>query len=130
MLAKIAVADYMSTNLVTVTPDTDVFKAIKKLLDHKITSMPVVDAHGKLLGVFSERNGVKIFVDSAYNQGMAGKVAEFMGDEAPVNADESLIDVASKFQNTSSRSFPVLQNGELIGMISRIDVLRALLTLQ
>jgi len=125
MLAKIAVADYMSTHLVTVTPDTDVTKAIK-LLDHKITSMPVVDAHGKLVGVFSEKDGVKVFVEAAYNQGMAGKVAEFMSQESPVNADESLIDIASKFQNTASRSFPVLQNGELAGMISRIDVLRAL----
>lgn len=126
MLAKIAVADYMSTHLVTVTPDTDVTKAIKKLLDHKITSMPVVDTHGKLVGVFSEKDGVKVFVESAYNQGMAGKVAEFMSHESPVNADESLVDIASKFQNTVSRSFPVLQNGELAGMISRIDVLRAL----
>ena len=37
MLAKITVADYMTKRLVTLTKDTNVIDAIKKLLDHKIT---------------------------------------------------------------------------------------------
>jgi CBS domain-containing protein len=131
MLAKIAVADYMSTNLVTVTPDTEIVIAIKKLLDHKITSMPVVDQRGKLVGIFSEKDGMKIFLESAYNQSMDGTVGEFMNKEPVVfNADASLVDVATKFQELPVRSFPVFQNAELVGIISRVDVLRALLSLR
>lgn len=128
MLAKIAAADYMSTNIVKVSPDTEVSQAIKILLDHKITSMPVVDQRGKLMGIFSERDGMKVVVESAYNQSMDGKVSDIMG-KSPIiiDADESLVDVAAKFQETSTRSFPVFQEGELVGMISRVDVLRALL---
>ncbi|WAR43248.1 CBS domain-containing protein [Methylomonas rapida] len=129
MLAKIAVADYMSTHVTTVAPETDVAQALKKMLDHRVTSVPVVDSHGKLVGIFSEKDGMKIVVESAYNQSMAGKVSEFMSKElVVVDADESLVDVAAKFQNTPIRSFPVMREGEMVGMISRVDVLRALVS--
>jgi CBS domain-containing protein len=131
MLAKIAVVDYMSTKVVTVTPDTEISQAVKTLLDHKITSVPVVDQQGKLVGIFSEKDGMKVFVESAYNQSMAGKVGEFMSkDPQFVNADASLVDVASKFQESPTRSFPVFQNDQFVGMISRVDVLRALLAIR
>jgi CBS domain-containing protein len=131
MLAKIAVADYMTTNIVTVNPETEIHQAIKKLLDHKITSMPVLDERGKLVGVFSEKHGMKVVVESAYNQGLEGKVGEIMTKEPPIiNADASVVDAALTFQNTPIRSLPVFQNGELVGMVSRIDVLRALLSLR
>lgn len=129
MLAKIAVADYMSKHPVTVSPDTEVSSAFKKMLDHKITSVPVVDSHGKLVGIFSEKDGMKIVLESAYNQSMTGKVSEFM-TAAPlvVDVEESLVDVAAKFQNSPIRSFPVFQDGAMVGMISRVDVLRALVS--
>lgn len=127
MIAKIAVADFMSTKIISVTPDTEISQAVKKLLDCKVTSVPVVDDRGKLVGVFSERDAMKVCVESAYNQSMEGKVCEFMTKHPIIiNADESLVDVAAKFQETSTRSFPVFQNDALVGMISRIDVLRAL----
>ncbi|MCQ8181121.1 CBS domain-containing protein [Methylomonas sp. SURF-1] len=131
MLAKIAVADYMSAKMITVTPDTQITQAVKKLLDHKVTSLPVVDERGKLVGVFSEKEGMKVFVGSAYNQTLEGTVGEYMNkDPQLVNGDDSLVDVAAKFQESATRSFPVMQNGELAGMISRIDVLRALLAIR
>ncbi|MGR8935701.1 MAG: CBS domain-containing protein [Gammaproteobacteria bacterium] len=130
MLAKIAASDYMSTKLISVTPDTDVLHAIKKLLDHKVTSVPVIDERGKLVGVFSEIDGMKMVVETAYNQSMSGKVSEFMTkDPIIVSVETNLVDVAAKFQQTEVRSFPVFHEGELAGMISRIDVLRALIAI-
>jgi len=129
MLAKIAVADYMSEHVATVKPETDVAVAFKIMLENKITSIPVVDHHDKLVGIFSEKDGMKVVVESAYNQSMSGKVGDFMSkDLLVVDAEESLVDVAAKFQDTPIRSFPVFQNGEMVGMISRVDVLRALTT--
>lgn len=130
MLAKIAASDYMTTRIITVTPDTDVSHAIKKLLDHKITSVPVIDERGKLVGIFSEKDCMKVAVETAYNQSMGGKVSEFMTkDPLIISADTSLVDVAEKFQESPLRSFPVFQEGQLAGMISRIDVLRALVAM-
>lgn len=129
MLAKIAVADYMSKHPVTVSPDTEVSLAFKKMLDHKITSVPVVDSHGKLVGIFSEKDGMKVVIESAYNQSMTGKVSEFMtAVPLVVDIEDSLVDVAAKFQNSPIRSFPVFQDGAMVGMISRVDVLRALVS--
>jgi CBS domain-containing protein len=130
MLAKIVVEDYMTKRLVTLTKDTNVTDAIKKLLDHKITSAPVVDSKGQLIGVFSEKDGMKVFLESVYNQGMSGKVGEFMSTEImTVDALSSIVNLAEKFQTNSVRSFPVFHNGELVGVISRTDVLKALVAI-
>lgn len=129
MLAKIAVADYMSEHVATVKPETDVAVAFKIMLENKVTSVPVVDGHGKLVGIFSEKDGMKVAAESAYNQSMTGKVGEYMSkDVLVVDIEESLVDVAAKFQDTAMRSFPVFQNGEMVGVISRVDVLRALVS--
>lgn len=127
MLAKITVADYMSKRLVTLGKDTDVVDAVKKLLDHKITSAPVVDQRGRLLGMFSEKDVMSIVLETVYNQSMSGKVGDYMSAEViSVNADSSIVDLAEKFQQSSVRSYPVFQDNDLVGIVSRTDVLRAL----
>jgi len=127
MLAKITVADYMSKRLVTLAKDTDVIDAVKKLLDHKITSAPVVDQIGRLLGMFSEKDVMNIVLEAAYNQSMGGKVGDYMTKETiSVDAESSIVDLAEKFQQTSVRSFPVFLDNDLVGIVSRTDVLRAL----
>lgn len=128
MLAKITVADYMSKRLITLTRDTDVIDAIKKLLDHKITSAPVIDSKGHIVGMFSEKDGIKVFLESVYNQSMSGKVGEYMAtDIISVEASSSIVDIAENFQKSPVRSFPVTEEGEIVGVISRVDVLRALI---
>jgi CBS domain-containing protein len=130
MLAKIVVQDYMTKRLITLTKDTYVIDAIKKLLDHKITSAPVVDSKGQLIGVFSEKDGMKVFLESVYDQGMSGKVGDFMTTEIiKVDAMLSIVNLAEKFQTNSVRSFPVFQDGKLVGVISRTDVLKALVAI-
>ncbi len=130
MLAKITVADYMAKRLITLTRDTDVIDAIKKLLDHKITSAPVVDSKGQLIGMFSEKDGIKVFLESVYNQGMSGKVGDYMTtDTISVDANSSIVDLAENFQTSPIRSFPVFQDNEFVGVISRVDVLKALVAI-
>jgi len=129
MLAKITVADYMTKRLVTLTPDMNVIDAVEKLLAHKITCAPVINQKGHLLGMFSEKDGMRVFLESVYNQGMSGKVDEYMTiDVVSVDAESSIVDLAEKFQPSSVRSFPVFQDSELVGIISRTDILRALVT--
>ncbi len=130
MLVKITVADYMAKRLVTLTKDTNVIDAIKKLLDHKITCAPVVDLKGNLVGMFSEKDGIKVFLEAVYNQGMSGKVGDYMTiDTISVDANSTIVDLAEQFQKSSVRSFPVFDEGEFVGVISRVDVLRALMTI-
>lgn len=129
MLSKITVADYMTKRLVTLSKGTSVIDAIKKLLDHKITCAPVIDEQGRLIGMFSEKDGMRVFLESVYDQGMAGKVGDFMSTEIlSVDANSSIVDLAERFQSSSVRSFPVFDHAKLVGIISRTDVLRALVS--
>jgi CBS domain-containing protein len=131
MLAKITVADYMTKRVVTLSKDSLVIDAIKKLLDHKITCAPVMDAQGHLLGVFSEKDSIKVFLKSVYNQDMGGKVGDYMtAGVISVDADASIVELAEKFDQSSVRSFPVFDDGKFVGIISRTDVLKALITLK
>ncbi len=127
MLAKITIADYMSKRLVTLTENTNVVDAVKQLLDHKITGAPVVDQRGRLLGMFSEKDVMRIVLETVYNQSMSGKVGDYMSTEViSVDAESSIVDLAEKFEQTTVRSFPVFQDNELVGIVSRTDILRAL----
>jgi CBS domain-containing protein len=131
MLTKISVADYMTKRLVTLSKEANVIDAIKKLLNHKITCAPVIDQSGHLIGMFSEKDGMRVFLESVYNQGVSGKVGDFMSTEIiSVDAKSSIVDLAEKFQGSSVRSFPVFDHVELVGIISRTDVLRALVSIQ
>ncbi|BCX82012.1 hypothetical protein MIT9_P1594 [Methylomarinovum caldicuralii] len=129
MLRNIAVRDYMATNLVTFTPETGVFDAIRQLLKHKITGAPVLE-NGKLVGSFSEMDCLHVVLDAAYHEQMGGKVGEYMNRNlVTVSPDDSIIEVAERFQKSLLRHFPVVEDGKLIGLISRVDVLRALVSL-
>lgn len=131
MLAKITIADYMTKNIMTVKQDTDALTAIKQLLSHKITCAPVLDEAGKLVGMFSEKDCMKVVLGAAYNQGMSGKVEEFMSTEIlSVDAESSIVDLADKFQDTTLRSYPVFDDKQLVGIVSRTDVLRALVSIK
>lgn len=127
MLAKITVADYMTKRLVTLKEDTEVIEAIKRMLDHKITCAPVLDSHGKIVGMFSEKDSMKVVLETAYNRGVVGKVSEFMSkDLQTVDISTSILDLAEKFQGSSVRSYPVFDGRELVGVVSRTDILKAL----
>lgn len=127
MLAKITVADYMTTHLVKLTKEMTGIDAIKKILNHKITGAPVFDEHGKVIGMFSEKDALKMVLEVAYNQSNAENITEYMTTEViKVEAEMSIVDLAEKFQNSSIRSFPVYRDQDLVGIISRTDVLRAL----
>jgi CBS domain-containing protein len=130
MLAKFTIADYMTKNLMTVKQDADVLATIKQLLSHKVTCAPVLDRSGKLVGMFSEKDSMKVVLDASYNQGMSGKVVDFMNQKIiSVDASSSIVDLADKFQDSSVRSFPVFDDDKLVGIISRTDVLRALVSM-
>ena len=131
MLAEISVRQYMTPNPVVFRPNMDVYEAIRKLLEHRTTGAPVVDEHGKVIGAFSELDCLRIVVTSAYYEDMGGKVSEYMTPEVTsVDVDASIVEVADMFAKSPLRHFPVLEDGKLVGVISRVDVLKALVAIR
>jgi CBS domain-containing protein len=121
------VRQYMTTKLVTLTPETDLRRAIRLLLKHGISGAPVVDAEGALVGVLSKRDCLKVAFRVGYHQEHAGPVAEYMSREVrTVDVDLPLVALAERFLGSTFRRYPVLERGRLVGVISRHDVLRAI----
>ncbi len=130
MLEKIIISEYMSSHVLSVKPETQAIIAINQLLEHKITCAPVVDSSGKVLGMFSEIDCMNVVLETSYNQGMSGNVADYMNTEInSVDADSSIVDLAEKFKTCCVRSFPVFKDNELVGVVSRTDILKALVSI-
>ncbi len=116
----------MSTKLVTLSPSSDVVKAIGDLLKNHISGAPVVDADNRLLGVFSEKTSMSVLIQAAYEQLPSTEVAAFMNTDfrRTILEDVSFLECARLFRETPYRRLPVLRSGRLVGQVSRRDVLR------
>ena len=94
-LASVKVKDYMSASLVTFTPDMEVLKAIHLLLQNGISGAPVVDEHGNLVGILSEKDCLKVALHAGYHEVFGGNVSEYMTPHVEtIEAEASIIDVA------------------------------------
>lgn len=128
MTERPKVADYMATRLVTLRPEMEINKAMKILLDQRLSGACVVDAGGRLVGVLSKKDCLKAALNTHYHQEWGGSVADSMSTAIEtLDADLDLVQAAEQFLASHFRRFPVLRDGRLVGQISRSDVLRGLI---
>lgn|GEM_PF-281106 len=121
-LADITAGDIMTTSVVTVTPQTTVFAAIHLLLEQSISGMPVVHDNGGLAGILTEKD---LLVADHMLSADEVEVSFIMAhDVVSVNEDATLSDVARILVNRGFKRVPVLNNGKLVGLIARRDVLK------
>jgi CBS domain-containing protein len=126
MLKSIKVRDYMTRHLVTFRSDTDLFTAINRLLEHRISGAPVVDSQGHLIGLLSEGDCLRGILSGAYYEAVGGVVSAYMNTEVEtISPETDVIEVSERFLRGRLGRIPVVENGRLIGQISRSDVLRA-----
>ena len=127
MMNTITARDFMVTRLVTLRPEMDVHDAIRMLLRRRISGAPVVSGDGEYQGVFSERCSMQVLLDAAYEQLPSNRVGAFMDREAmTIHPDTQLLSIAQAFLLTNYRRLPVIDDdGQLVGQVSRRDVLRA-----
>jgi len=125
-----SVRDYMTRELTVLAPDQDIVDAMRVMLARRISGAPVVDAHGNLAGLLTQRDCLSAVFHASYHGELAGRVAEFMTrNPETIRADLPLIEVIERFYRSKHRRFPVLDGNRLVGQISRRDVLAAFLAL-
>lgn len=126
MLKSIKVRDYMTRHLLTFRADMDLFMAINRLLEHRVSGAPVVDGQGQLVGLLSESDCLRGILSGTYYESAGGVVGAYMTTEVEVISPEAdIIEVSERFLRGRRRRLPVVEDGRLVGQVSRSDVLRA-----
>jgi CBS domain-containing protein len=145
------VADVMSHDPIMVKPETPIKEAIKILVEHRISGLPVVDHAGKLVGVISETDllwqetGVTLptyimFLDSVIylenparhdqelHKALGQTVGEVMsGTPLTITPDQPLRKAAKLMQEKSIRRLAVTdQAGQVIGILTPGDIVRTM----
>ncbi|MCF7978091.1 CBS domain-containing protein [Lamprobacter modestohalophilus] len=117
----------MSRGLVTLQPGMDVLEALRVLVEGRMSGAPVVDQIGNLVGILTERDCMKIALGAGYHSEDGGRVENFMTRSVvTIDANTPVTEVAERFANSNFRRLPVMEQGRLIGIISRRDVLKQL----
>ena len=121
-------ADIMATRLVTFSSEANIHEAIHVLLSKRLSGAPVLDKDGQLVGMLSKKDCLKVVFSTAYYQDRGGPVSEYMSrDVKTLDADLDLVSAAQHFLETPFRRFPILRDGQLVGQVSRHDILEALI---
>lgn len=124
---SLLVRDAMRIDPVCLLADTPVMQAVAWFIEHNISGAPVVDQHKTLLGILTERDCIRVAIQSYYYDEPAGSVGQYMNTKVfTVSPDDNLLTVAERFMSSPYRRFPVITQSRVIGIISRRDVLRFL----
>jgi CBS domain-containing protein len=116
--------DIMTTDLLTISPNATVQEAIETLLHRKISGLPVVDSNGRLIGIVTEFALLAIAYDLSVRQ---EKILKHMTTEIiTVSADDPIRSVADVCIMHRVRRVPVVDNGRLVGIVARRDVLQGI----
>lgn len=124
---SILVKDYMNHQPKFVSQDTNVREAVELLLKHDIIGVPVVDDGQNLVGYLSEQDCVEEMLNDTFYCEEPGKVKKVMQTHVlSVTPGTTIVELAQTIMHSRPKNYPVIDNGKLVGLISRTDVLRAL----
>jgi CBS domain-containing protein len=139
--------DVMTWGTITVEPDASVTRAVRLMLQNKISGLPVVDANGQLVGMVTEGDFLRRGelgttrqrprwlefllgpgkLATEYVQTSGQKVAQVMTPEPKTITPETPLDeVVRLMERHRIKRLPVVQDGKLVGIVSRANLLHAL----
>jgi len=143
-MVEIPVSDLMTRDVVTIDPEANLKEAARRLSGLRISGMPVVDAENRVLGIISEADilslaGVKkghTFKDVLRHvlggplpvRKKGNTVGEVMSSPAiTTDPDRDIRAVAAILDEKRIKRLPVVdEEGRLVGVISRADIVRAM----
>ena len=110
-------------NVFSVEPSTVVYKAIETMAEKNIGGLLITE-HGKLVGIFTERDYARKLILKGKSSNTT-TIGELMTKNPfTVTLDSSIEECMELMSSRRIRHLPVLDNGELIGVISIGDVVR------
>jgi len=116
------IEEIMSTDVVSVTPDTPASRVIELLVENDITGIPVVDSDGQLVGVVTEKDVMGVLSGP---EETGGRARDYMTDAVvSFEQNDDVIAVCECLVNNHFRRVPILNEGHLVGIISRRDLIK------
>lgn len=146
----LSVKDIMTTEVITVRPETEIVEATRLLLENRINGLPVVDDKGKVVGILCQSDLIvqqkKLPLPSFFTfldgfipltsmkqlekevqKAVATTVAQAMTpDPITVKPDTGLNSVAALMVDKNFHTLPVVEEGRLVGVVGKEDVIRTL----
>src|SRR5262249_55779721 len=142
--------DVMTREVVSIPPDASILEAVRLMLQHRISGLPVIDASGSLQGVVTEgdflrrvetgterkRSRLLEFLlgpgrlATDYLHAAGRKVGEVMTpDVRTVGEDDPLEKIVHMMERYRIKRVPVMRGGKVIGIVTRANLMRALASL-
>jgi CBS domain-containing protein len=143
-------ADLMTSFVVTVRPDSTIEYAAQLMLQYRITGLPVTDSEGALLGIITESDLLRRAetgtekrharwvslltgpgrLAQEYVHTHGGKVGEVMTEHVfTVTPQTPVSEIVALMETKHVKRLPVVEQGRLVGIVSRADVMAALVGL-
>ena len=150
-IAMLKVKDIMTKELITVSPDTEIVQATKLLLENRINGIPVTDETGKLVGIlcqsdliaqqkklpipsfFTFLDGLITLTSMKQIEKQVQKIAAITVAQAmtpnpvTVQPETDIETVAALMVDNNFHTIPVVDKGELVGIVGKEDVLKTLI---
>ncbi len=141
------VADVMTQPVISVAPETTIAEAARLMLQHRISGLPVCDPDGTVIGMVTEGDLLRRAETGTqrrhahwlefliapgrlardYANANARKVGEVMSEDvASVAPQDSLVKVVGLMEGRHVKRLPVIAAGRLVGIVSRANLVRAL----
>ena len=145
------VKDIMTTEIITVSPETEIVQATKLLLENRINGVPVLDETGRLVGIlcqsdliaqqqklpipsfFTLLDGLIPLISEKQLDKQVRKIAAVTVAEAmtpnpvTVQPDTNIEEVAALMVDRNFHTIPVVDEGKLVGVVGKEDILRTLM---
>ena len=128
MLRSLKVRDYLTPHALTLKVDMPLAQALERLLAHHLSGATVLDAQGVVCGYLSDEQCLRAALDLAYYDASgAGTVGASMDRQWPMlNGQSSVLEAAQLMLDQGYGCLPVLEQGRLLGEISRLELLKVL----
>lgn len=121
--------DIMTQSVVCARPEMPIYDAIRLLARRRITGMPVVDNELNLVGVLSEKDVLRVLY--ATQDSVEQTVSDYMNVGAvSLDVNDTLIDLCDCLTENIFRRVFITDEGRLAGVVSRSDVINAILRLK
>lgn len=119
--------DLMTTSVVSLRADMPVLDAVAVLTRRGFSGAPIVDADRRVVGVLSEGDALEVLADAAFHDLPEGSVGDRMSREVEtVSPDADVFELVTRFRTVHVKRLPVVEDGRLVGLVTRRDVMDAL----